>query len=142
MRVRVELEKSLNVFQQLAMTNGSESPDPTPLLGEAGVQFDLENYSTAREIILPLLTAGRLGDGQGLSADAYWEATYELLASNAALAAQGKASSDEQSTKPSHISNGFTSNGAIRSAANAGTHPSKSCEYASPRALRRHRPRR
>lgn len=86
---RALLQKSLQVFQQSMPMDSSQNTDLTPLLGQAAVDFDLHNYAATREILLPLLNAGRVGDGQDNNADAYWQATYELLASNVALADAG-----------------------------------------------------
>jgi hypothetical protein len=100
---RAELEKSLDIFRQLTGGDVSESSDATLLLGEAGTEFDLGNYSAARDILIKLLGSGGVGDGQGASADSYWEATYELLASNASLAATGQASAEQQAQTVAYL---------------------------------------
>lgn len=70
--------------------------DPLACLGLAAAEFDLKNYATAREILIKLLDHRRLGSPRDSDAEPYWQATYTLLASNLALADQGKASADER----------------------------------------------
>ncbi|HZZ45170.1 MAG TPA: hypothetical protein VFE58_19695 [Tepidisphaeraceae bacterium] len=65
--------------------------DPLVLLGVASCNFDLEKYAEAQPELAQLLDGRKLGPAQIPSSDGptnndpYWEATYELLFSNAAL---------------------------------------------------------
>lgn len=84
------LIQSLLIYHNM---NLADKDAIAPLLGGAGVEYDLENYSAARKVLVKLLANGQVGNGQ--TDDAYWEATYELLASNAALADHGQATPEQ-----------------------------------------------